>query len=747
MVLYGDVDYEAFMKMIDENYLSSFHKQTVAIDMGTKKDFDKLLEKTYTFPVAKGDATKNKSVIDLVFAVSDMKKLGFENFVGLDIVTTLLNLDSSDIKKAMLNSNIAESYRIELGANTYQPTIHFTAVNADPSKKKDFYNLVMNELKKVIKSGLDTELVKSSLRSFEFKKALGSDSSTAVNSMMNASMYDNLTGNSLVTYDYNYKKVVSKLDQKILEKLIQKYIVDNKTAALTVTTPKAGLLEKNKKAAEKVLAKTKSAMTKEQIAALVKKTADFKTWNSMQTPEDVLKSLQAVSIKDLPTEVRDRNIKELTIDGAKLMTADADVDLVSSADIIFDLSHLTPEELLYLKFYSDMLGSQMATDSRTESQVLNDTAYKANSISTSVTAFMGDKNDTSAHPIFSAYYYGFEDEYADTFDLISDMLLKSKVSDITTYGTRAVSNIKADYQSTFAEPITLALRRSLAYTSPTYRYVNYIRGLDYYNFVLSLEKQLKDNPAAVAEKIEAVRAKAFNKNNLTILFAGNTVAQEKYAAAMPEFTKKLPDVTYPKADYTLPIPAKREALTINSTVQYVCVNAALSANNVPISGKSEVITGLLNNLMLTPEIRLKGGAYGAYAYTTANTYYAYTYRDANYANSLITIGGTDEFLKALSGLITENELESYKLSAYSYLTPSLGEIDEAIAALSEKCEGITTQDRINTLEELKQTSVADLLTYAGYMEKINGNSNYIVVASQSEIEKHKDLFDVIIPLQ
>jgi len=746
MVLYGDVDYEAFLKMIDENYLSSYSKQTYTINKDTQKAFSKLSEKTYTYPVAKGEDTNNKSVIDLVFAASDLKKLGAENYVGLNIAVSLLNIDSSEIKQAMLGSKIADSYSITLGGDTYQPTIHFIATNADPTKKKDFYNLVMKELNKLVKTGLDSELVKSSLRSFEFKKALGNDSSTAVQSLLNSSMYDNLFGNSLFNYDEYYKKIVSKLDDKILENIIQKQIINNKTAALTVTTPKEGLLEKNEKETTEALTKKKASMSKKQIKELVKQTKEFNTWNNQKTSDEVLKSLRAVSLKDLSTETRDRNIKETTVDGAKLLTANADIESISSIYLNFDLSHLTSEELLYLKFYGDMVGSGMATENRTESQVMNDTALKANSISASVATLMDDKKDTSAHPIFGVYYYSFEDEYADTFDLVSDILLQSNVSDISNYGTRTIANLKYQYQSLFAEPLTIALMRSLAYTSPSNQYSNYFTGLDYYNFILSLEKQIETNPSEVAEKITAVRTKAFNKNNLTVLFAGDSSAQEKFKSSMPNFTQKLPDKTYQKAVFTLPKPARREALTTNVAVQYVCVNGSLSANNVSMSGKSDVITGILNNMMLTPEIRLKGGAYGVSASFYSNNYIVYTYRDSNFVNSLTKIGETDEFLKALSPYMTEENLESYKLSAYAAATQSSGEINDALANLVNHCQGVTTQDKIASLKELKETSIADLQNYSNYLEKVNSNWNYVVVASPSEIEANKDLFDTIIPL-
>jgi Zn-dependent M16 (insulinase) family peptidase len=287
----------------------------------------------------------------------------------------------------------------------------------------------------------------------------------------------------------------------------------------------------------------------------------------------------------------------------------------------------------------------------------------------------------------------------------------------------------------------------MAYTSQSYRYVNYLTGLDYYKFILDIEKQIANNPAEVAKKITEVRTKAFNKNNLDILFAGDESAQSLFKSSITDLTGKLPDTKYEKAVYSLPKPAKREALVINSTVQYVCVNASLSESKVPQSGKGNVIMNLLNNLLLTPEIRLKGGAYGASAAIMDDTYLAYTFRDNNYVNSMKTIGATDEFLKALTPYMTDETLESYKLSTYAAQSPIVGELTDAYMQLLYHVQGISTQDRIKGLTEIKELDIADIETFAGYMGKLNDNQNYVIVAPSSEINANKDMFDSIITLQ
>jgi Zn-dependent M16 (insulinase) family peptidase len=744
MVLYGDVDYVEFLDMIDKDYLSSFTKKTIDIERKTQGQFDKLVEKTYTFPVAEGTDTKNKSVIDLVFAVDDIKEMGMEGYMSLNLAVALMNLESSDLKKAMIESQIAESYLMQLDLTTFQPTVHFIAMNANPNKAKDFYDLVMAKMNDAVKKGLDTNLVKSSLRSMEFEEAIGSGS--AVNELLLSSLFDNILDNPMEDYLSYIKIIADKLDEKVLESTIKEQLLNNKTVALTVTEPEAGLLEKNQMALYQKLSEKKSSMSKADIEALVKKSADFNAWNNESTSEEVLKSLRAVELKDISIEMKNREINEDTIDGVKLMSTIADVDEISNIQLNFDLSCLTMEELSYLKFYIDMINYGMDTKNRTEMQVMNDTTYLLYGMSSAIEAVSDNEEDTDAHPILKVNYYSFKDEYRKTFDLVYDILLQSDIDKISTYGKRTIANIKANYELQFSEPIGLAQYRGLAYTSAKYQIINYLNGLDYYNFIESLGNKITSNPADVIFNLKVIRAKVFNKPNMQVLYAGDSEALDKFKATMPDFADKLSGLSFSDKEYILPRPAKREALIINSPVQYLVVNASLTENEVPMSHKGIVISTVLNNLLLTPEIRLRGGAYGVGATFMDNNYLVYTYRDSNFMNSLNVIAASGEFLNTIIPYMTDEMVESYVMSLFGSVNQSSGEINDAMEVLIDNYNGTSIQDRIDMLEEIKSTRVLDFGEYANYMTKLNENLNYIVIASPSEIEKNKDLFDDVISL-
>jgi Zn-dependent M16 (insulinase) family peptidase len=745
VVLYGDLAYEPFLKMMDAEYYCDYNRKKYDTPREIRKVPAQMLSSAYDFPAAEGINTKGKSILHLAFAADEVGRMGLENYMALKTVINLLSQDDSEMMKAMMESRIGESYQIALDEYFYQPMIMFTAVHADPSRKHDFHQLIMKELSKIMKNDPDMELVAALLRTDQFKDALGNHENSAMKEMENACLWDTILKDPFVREAEWNQKIAVQSDEKLLKGVIGKQLLDDRRAVLTVTVAKAGLFEKRQKKLIEELSIKKASMTQTQVKKMVSSSV-FESRTGQGTSHNVLQSLSAVSVQDIPVEDKEYEINQTTENGAKVLMVEADRAFVSSVYLIFDISHLTAEELLYLKFYCNMLNTVIATYKRTESQIRKENVYYANHVGATVLAVKDDRYDTCAHPVCMVTYKGFEEEYAVTFDLVSDMLLHARIDDITVYGVRAVTAVKAEYAYFFSQSSYLVQLRCKAYTSPTGRYINYLNGLDYYNFVLSLEKQIKSAPAQVAEKIKTVRYKAYGKNHLTILFGGDKNAQEKYKSMLPGFIDRFPKTEDVKAIYTLPLPKKREALAIRSAVQYLCVNNTLPDHRILFSGKTDVVTTLINNLWLVPEIRSKRGVYGVGSFTSDHSYIAYTYMDTDYMNSIETIKNTGKFLASVSTSITGETLENYKLYALANAKRSYGEVRDAMNVLLGSVCGETVQSRTDKRMQIKETAISDIPCYAKYIEQNGSDRNYVVAASQSEIAAHKDMFDTVITL-
>lgn len=350
--------------------------------------------------------------------------------------------------------------------------------------------------------------------------------------------------------------------------------------------------------------------------------------------------------------------------------------------------------------------------------------------------------------MFYLEYIAMNDDYKDIIDITSDMLLNSNLDEnYDDYIKNTISSEKQQYDYLCANPNYMASVRAMAYDNLYNRYQNYLMGIDYHNFILQLEKDYNENPQKVMDKIKEVRDKAFSKNNLTVLFGGNDEAKSKFNNELGSFVDNFGDKTYEKASYNLPVPERREALTTNIDVQYMTVNSNLNNLNITDEGRFYVLSKLLNERLLIPQLRLNGGAYGVNASVSGKDFNIYTFRDNDFSNSLNVINSTDEYMKSVMPELTDASLDSYIISTYAEENSPQGELTGAVNTLNNYMNNITVEDKKQILNEIKETTLDSLKNSGDDLGKLNENSNYVVVGSPEAINSHKDLFDKIIPLQ
>ncbi|HCW52843.1 MAG TPA: hypothetical protein DG753_03695 [Clostridium sp.] len=747
MILYGDIDYGKFLKMLDEDYLSKYDKKEIKIDRQIQSDFNGLYEANYDFPVA-SDSNESGSIIDVAFAMNDVRNMDKEDFFGLSLIASLLNNDSSDFMKALKSSGIGEDYKITFGGyDAYEPTFDIRATNADPSKKKEFYNLVMNELNKSISNGINKELASSVINSTKFSDVLSGEIGS-VYSLLIASQMNMLFDDPTVDQVEYIKNIQGKINDGYLESLLKNYLIESKKSALITTNPKQGLLEENIKKLEDKLAAKKASMSEEEINNLVNATKEFKDWNSKDADQDIINSLKAVTAKDIPVEVKDYDIKEEKVDNLKITASSCNVDEIGYVDFDFDISHLNKDELHYLEFYCDLVNNILPTSSRDVSTIMNELASDTSNFGVKMDTIYDDKDGANVHPIVSVSSFIMNRDMKKYLTLFNDIILNSIIDEsVDEYIKNTIIDAKQEFKSICSNPNGYLNLRSRAYNDLSARYQNYYSGLDYNEFITKLEKEYNENPKAVFDKLKAVREKTFGKKNLTVFYSGNQSGQDSLKNSLSSFTLNLNDNSYDKVSVDLPVPAKREAFTINSQAQSLYMNSSLNDVGIKKNGNLKVMSKLLEEKYLLPQIRLNGGAYTVGCEVGDRSFTTYTARDNNYFNSMNIIAQSGHYLKDTLPQLTPEILDNYIISTFAQENTSVGELSGSVESLLCYKNKITANDKRKILEEIKSTDLSNLKNSHDLLNKLNSNANYIVSASPEAIEEHKDLFDKIIKLQ
>ena len=99
--LYGKLDIENTLKFINDNYLSKFNKTIVDSEIKLQKPYEKKVEKTGLYPVAKDASTANMTYLSSNYVINKISDV--ENILGFQILQAiLLNTEASPLRKALI---------------------------------------------------------------------------------------------------------------------------------------------------------------------------------------------------------------------------------------------------------------------------------------------------------------------------------------------------------------------------------------------------------------------------------------------------------------------------------------------------------------------------------------------------------------------------------------------------------------------------------------------------------------------
>ncbi|MGN6715727.1 insulinase family protein [Anaerocolumna jejuensis] len=745
MVLYGNVDYRRFLKHINDEFLSKYDKKEIAVETGKIAPLKEKAERTVKFPVAASSNTKNSSQIDYAFAFTDISE---EDTVGLGILADILNQETSPVMEALKKSDIGGSYSVSFDAAFTQPILTFSAANADESKKAEFKMLIDNSMSNIISTGFDKTAVDAVISNTLLTNSnLAENRNTGVNlSMKIASMWAN--HGSLDYYNHlikNIKTIKDKAEDNYFEKLLKKYIENNNHAALAITVPEAGLAEKLANTEKKHLSDLKAAMSKQELDKITADTKAYNEWNNQLPDPKIVESLQAVKIADLPEEVKTYKTNDsFTSDGVRLLSAEANVGETETSSLLFDTSAVPMKKLHYLQLYADLFG-KLSTKNYTQKQLNTQKLRYLNNAEFHI-ANVTQNNARQYTPYFSISWMGIASEYDKQLSLVKEILLNTNFDNskaLLNLVRAQVSNLKSQYTN---DPLSILLLRNLAQIDESSTYQNYISGLDYYNFLLKLEKDLVSNPKAAAAELKNINALILNKTNLVTTYAGNKNTIKNYEDSIKIITDALPKKKITSQDYgKLPKPALREGIAVDSTVQYNAISASYKKMGVAFTGKLLPIQTLIDQNYITPKLRFGYGAYVSIVSFNSNGILAASYRDPNIKETFEVYKGLPAYIKNMD--LTQETLDRFILNAFSDYSAPRGELAGAESALLNCLSGEKAEDKLKILHEIKSTTVQDVKDSFAMFQSFIKNGSYSTVGSKQKLLENKDLFDEILSIK
>ncbi len=357
--LYGKLNIENTLKFMNDNYLSKLPKTNVDTAIKLQKPYERRVEKTGLYPVAKDGSTENMTYLSSNYVIDKISDV--EDVLVFQILQAiLLNTEGSPLKKALMESGIGTNAYGSFNLSTLQPVFSIITDNANESEKYKFKKVIEDTLKEVVKEGFNKELVNSVLTAIEFSlRTQNSNANRGLNYMFNAinCMNYGMSPTEYLEITPALNKIKSKINEGYFEKLIQKYLLDNKYSSLVILKPSSGLNEKKEEALKNKLSAYKASLSESELAKIKKDTEELKRWQGTEDTKENLSKIPTLSRSDLSLKAEEIPTIEKLERGIKILSHPIFTDGITYSNLYFDSSKVPQDKVLYLKLLANVLGN------------------------------------------------------------------------------------------------------------------------------------------------------------------------------------------------------------------------------------------------------------------------------------------------------------------------------------------------------------------------------------------------------
>ena len=243
--LYGNMDMAEKLAWIDEMYLSRFDSLTIDSALTLQKPFERPVVVKKEYPVMEGEALENNTYLSYNMVVGT--SLDKELYFAMQILEyAICSASAAPIKLALIHKNIGTEVYSVYDNGIYQPYFSIVAKNANDEQKDAFVETIEDELKRLVREGIDKKSLLAGLNYYEFRYREADFGSYPKGLMYGLQMLDSWLYNDNMPFDMIeaidlFQTLKERINTDYYEKLIDRYLIHNQHKSVLVLSPKEGL--------------------------------------------------------------------------------------------------------------------------------------------------------------------------------------------------------------------------------------------------------------------------------------------------------------------------------------------------------------------------------------------------------------------------------------------------------------------------------------------------------------------------
>ncbi|MBR3624445.1 MAG: insulinase family protein, partial [Selenomonadaceae bacterium] len=521
------------------------------------------------------------------------------------------------------------------------------------------------------------------------------------------------------------------------ENLIKRFFIDNPHKTLVTLKPSQTMGKERDEALRNKLAKLKNSMNENQLSVIKDEAEKLKKRQEREETEEALKSIPILQLSDIRKKAYEYPLSEREADGVKILFSDIETNGISYVNLYFDASKVHEEDILLAYLLESML-VEVGTKSHSYEELGRLIDLNTGGIYADLDVVTKAGEPDNFKPMFKITGKSLFDKLPAMFSLFEEVLNSSEFDDKKRVKERLHEIVVASETSMQRTAHQIVAEKLASYATGQGVYLE-LGTLPFYRYVKGFLADFDNNFRNLANDLTRVMKRIFTKENLIVSATFNKTHYEDFERALKNFIEKLDDTHFENQKYDFEIKQKNEGLMSSSQVQYVGKGANFIKLNHKFTGRLHILETILRYDYFWTNIRVKGGAYGAFAsFKRDGTLYFGSYRDPNLKETIRIFDATKDYLANFN--VTDREMDKFIIGTFASidipLTPKL----KGDAATMCYFRGVSYDDRQKSRNEILSARQEDIRALSNLVGDAMKQNNICVFGNEEILKENSDVF-------
>ncbi len=740
--LYGNMDAQAYLSFIDEEYLSSFEALEVDSEIGRQIPFKEPKELVKEYSIMEDESAAENTY--LTYSVSVGSSLDKKLYIALDVLDYVLcSAPGAPVKQALIDQGIGKDVYSTMENGIYQPYFSVISKNAEEAQKQAFVSTIEEVLEKQVREGIDKKALAAAINYFEFRYREADFGSYPKGLMLGLEaldswLYDETAPFMHIEANETFEELKRSIENGYFEGLIKEYLLENPHRTIMTVKPVQGLTTRKDNALHEKLQAYKETLSKAQRQEIVDQTAALRAYQEEERSAEALKTIPLLAREDMKREAAAYINEEYRAEGTTVLFHDIFTNGIGYLNLVFDLKDVPAELFPYVGILKAAL-MMVDTEHFSYNELFNEVNIHTGGIKAVVNTYT-NANDLKKYKatleIRSKFLYEKRDK---ALALMKEIILTSKFDDAKRLH-EIIAEAKSRMQTVMSGAgHSLAAIRTLSYFSPTAAVSEQVSGIPQYRLLEELEKNFEDHKEKIVDNLKELTRRIFRPENLLVDYTATKEGYEGLFEAVTSLKAELFTQEVSSGTFVPVLEKKNEAFMTAGQVQYVCRAGNFIDKGLPYTGALKVLKVMMGYDYLWNQVRVKGGAYGCMCsfYKNGDGYFV-SYRDPNLDKTIQVYEQAAEYIKHAK--LDERTVTQFIIGAVSELDTPMTPATKGLYSLGGYLTGLSMERVQKERDELLSVTAEEIRELYRYVEAFMEDDCLCVVGNGEKIKESKDLF-------